>query len=407
MNDNLIIKILNAAKALNDLMLKEKQSLPYNINLIDELHINENAHSRILNMLLQYSHNGQYVILKSFVEMIKKINPTINISVKSPECTCEQDRIDVLIKENGKYAIIIENKVNYAVDQYEQIKRYIEIVKNKGINEKDIYVIYLTRESDKEVSDYSLPDETKRLLDYGKDNSRFILLNFRDHILPWLEDDVLPNCALKEDLLISALKQYIDFLKGLLTLRIEQIKIQEKMDNFTKKELGIDSLEKAIAINKDVKLLSESVDSIIEEMINKIAEDKILDPLKNEIKCEVEGEFGNTTFQVKIKLPNWKKCCIRFSLEGVGFIYGISHYDVTNHITEKDQKIITNRFPRISRSSGFSVSEWWPCYKRLPNLYVPNGNDYWEEVESGKIDICKKMIECINEIYSNTKDIEL
>ena len=33
---------------------KEKQKLPYHLNIIDELHINENAHSRILYKLLLY-----------------------------------------------------------------------------------------------------------------------------------------------------------------------------------------------------------------------------------------------------------------------------------------------------------------------------------------------------------------
>lgn len=38
--------------------------LPYHLNVIDELHINENAHSRILTKLLQYkSESGRYEFL--------------------------------------------------------------------------------------------------------------------------------------------------------------------------------------------------------------------------------------------------------------------------------------------------------------------------------------------------------
>ena len=37
----------------NEIFTKEEEKLPYHINLIDELHANENAHSRILGKLLQ------------------------------------------------------------------------------------------------------------------------------------------------------------------------------------------------------------------------------------------------------------------------------------------------------------------------------------------------------------------
>ena len=40
---------------------KERLALPYHINIIDELHINENGHSRILLKLLQYQNEqGEY-----------------------------------------------------------------------------------------------------------------------------------------------------------------------------------------------------------------------------------------------------------------------------------------------------------------------------------------------------------
>jgi hypothetical protein len=57
-------------KAIYD---RETSKLPYHINLIDELHANENAHSRILEKLLnQKTNDGKYEILTSFVEYLKK-----------------------------------------------------------------------------------------------------------------------------------------------------------------------------------------------------------------------------------------------------------------------------------------------------------------------------------------------
>ena len=45
--------------------------MPYNINVIDELHINENGHSRILTKLLQFKNqDGRYEILESLLQYI-------------------------------------------------------------------------------------------------------------------------------------------------------------------------------------------------------------------------------------------------------------------------------------------------------------------------------------------------
>ena len=47
--------------------------LPYHINVIDELHINENAHSRILAKILQFRDtSGKYEILESLIDFIKR-----------------------------------------------------------------------------------------------------------------------------------------------------------------------------------------------------------------------------------------------------------------------------------------------------------------------------------------------
>lgn len=92
-------KLIKVAKELNELYKRKKAALPYSINVIRELHANENANSRILRGLLQYSHNGHYPILQSFIERLRTIaDCPIDISVQNPVLTNEQDnRIDLLI----------------------------------------------------------------------------------------------------------------------------------------------------------------------------------------------------------------------------------------------------------------------------------------------------------------------
>ena len=48
---------------------KNRTLLQYNLNLIDELHANENAHTRILLKLLEFELNRKKVILEEFFNL--------------------------------------------------------------------------------------------------------------------------------------------------------------------------------------------------------------------------------------------------------------------------------------------------------------------------------------------------
>ena len=86
--------------------------LPYHLNVIDELYINENGHSRILAKLLQYkSQTQQYEMLESLIDFIAenlKKDSFGSIKVVNPEITQEKERIDLWVREKGQYAIIFE-----------------------------------------------------------------------------------------------------------------------------------------------------------------------------------------------------------------------------------------------------------------------------------------------------------
>ena len=127
---------------------EEKRKLPYHLNVIDELHINENAHSRILMKLLCYQNDkGEYEILQSLLGYMQSIKGAEafnkkDINIDTPTITQEEQRIDLWIRDKG-YAIIFENKIYNAIDQEEQICRYIEKTKTEGYKAENIYVIYL------------------------------------------------------------------------------------------------------------------------------------------------------------------------------------------------------------------------------------------------------------------------
>ena len=193
----------------------EKLKLPYHLNIIDELHINENGHSRILMRLFCYRNaNGEYEFLKSFIDYILSNTHSgefKRIKIENPSITQELQRIDLWVRDKS-YAIIFENKVYEAVDQDAQLHRYIEKTKDDGYNTNDIFVIYLPQ-------NYHEPNEQS----WGKYKkafeSRFAIIPFQDDIIRWLKENVLPNIKYRDQYLFSAVTQYIDYLEGLFGLR--------------------------------------------------------------------------------------------------------------------------------------------------------------------------------------------
>lgn len=287
--------------------LKElKGKLPYHINVIDLLGgANENANTKIFCKLLKYKESENYPILNSFLCLIKNKCANASFIIKNPHIESGKEYIDGLIEDTAKtYGIIIENKIHNAIDQYHQIEHYIEKVNKHGINYKNIYVIYLTRDGNKEIESYSLTPKAKKYLDVTEDDSgRFITLNYRDDILPWLKVEILPNCKIKEDCLRSAIEQYIDYLEGMFELRRseESNTINRIMKEKLYQKLGItenSSLsEQYNKVATETSIL-EQLKQRIQQFQNKIVKDKIYAPFEKITKAFFQS--GNTrTVEIK------------------------------------------------------------------------------------------------------------
>lgn len=276
--ESIIDRVLETVSDVDERIKREQSRRPFNMNIIDELHANENAHTRILVKLLKYPSGGSYPILSSFLRMandilsedpeVKPINPDI----KKPVIQFGQEFIDGLILGEGQ-GIIIENKIHYAVDQDAQIETYIKRVQEHGIKNDRIYVIYLTRNGSKEIQDYSLTEWAKGILKCDDEHTgRFIKMNYRDHIIKWLKEDILPNCSIKEDLLISAIKQYIDHLEGITRTRKNDNNMNEEIKRYLLKKLNVDSENKDSVWDKlteergQIQSVLDTIDNIRKEM---------------------------------------------------------------------------------------------------------------------------------------------
>ena len=376
--------LLNLAKEISEIINRNRV---YNANIITELHANENAHSRILRMFLQYDDGTKnYPVLKRFLE-IPKIKNVLSSSVvfKSPYFANEQERIDVLIEEPRSFAVIVENKIKGATDQERQLERYIESVNAHDVPYDNIYAIYLTDSGDKEVSDLSFTDVAKKCLGYKDENDmgRFVPMNYRYDILPWLEKEVLPNCIEKEELLISALKQYIDYLKcmfGIIENEEQKILIMEKL----KKEIGIsgndlESVEKCFKTIEELDCLKQKVTDIKEDLARNCFDENIKKPFDDFLKKQnatsgsdyelvVSFESFNR-FDIVVRSKNWEKYNFLVQEYG-GMYYGLVNIDKSN-----PYKVKEGSFNGYDKNNA-----WWSALKcfRLAELCEL---DFWKLVQ--------------------------
>ncbi len=235
--------------------VQNEQNRPYDMNLIDELHADENAHSRILIKLLSYKTNDSFPIFEKFLKMLnedKHLDKKYEIrDFKSPKFSYQYALIDAYISQRGKQSIIIENKIQWATDQDKQLERYIESSKADNIPVDQIYVVYLTDDGRKKVSDISLTKNAKEALGINDStNGRYIELNYRYDILPFLQDILSYLDFSKEIYLKAALVQYIDYLKGRYGIREVEKEYYDSVNKDLKKVLSIQETEIISIANK-------------------------------------------------------------------------------------------------------------------------------------------------------------
>lgn len=243
---------------------KNEQKRPYNINLIDELHADENAHSRILIKLLSYKTNNSFPIFELFLKLLNSdehLDKEYEIrDFESPKFSYQFSFIDAYISQKGKQSIIIENKIQWATDQDKQLERYIESSKNDNIPEDKIYVVYLTDDGRKKVSDISLTEKAKTVLKVDKTtNGRYIELNYRYDILPFLQNILSYLDFSKEIYLKSTLVQYIDYLKGRYGIREADKEYRDSINKDLQKILGIQE-NKLISITNKENVFNQIID---------------------------------------------------------------------------------------------------------------------------------------------------
>lgn len=171
----------------------------------------ETTHSAILAELLtpQGSHGQGDVYLKEFLSVVGEsaFLSAFDTSAASvaTECAVPGGRLDILITNAKKQAVIIENKI-YADDQWEQLKRYNEFAA-KQYHAGQYAILYLTLWGD-EASQQS-----------GEDVA-YTCISYKETILRWLERCI--RLSAQKPLIRETMIQYANLVKELTNQAMEQ-----------------------------------------------------------------------------------------------------------------------------------------------------------------------------------------
>lgn len=297
LRDNIIL-----SNQVSDVIQKHLAIRPFHLNVIEAAchgRFKETGHSLVLADMLKHPK-----IQASFLERF------LGIQHDFMKVTAEKDRVDVALKGEDIF-IIVENKVNSAGEQENQVYRYVhEIGEDKyGYDLSQIYVVYLNPTDQTLPSDYSLCDEN------GENNvfeaigeDHYAIQSYKYDITSWLRRLSIEG----EPHINSALDQYIDFLET----KFHNSPLDKNMNNEIKqlilKELAIEGKsfeEQMDALNSQSKKVAE-LSTALEELkieLKKAESHRVMREWQNQVvqKLNIELKHDEHSFGILLKNNVW------------------------------------------------------------------------------------------------------
>lgn len=379
--------LMELSDAFQSKLSIEKRHLPYHINVIDELHINENGHSRILCKLLCFVNDkGEYELLESLLDYIKRnshLPEFERIIVGNPIITQEICRIDLWVRaKDKKYAIIFENKIYNAVDQEAQLSRYIDKTIADGFTPNNIFVVYLSQLG-KDPDPQSWGNWAQTF------STRYLKLSFNEDILNWLQQDVLPNIREKDVFLKTAIYQYIDYLEGLFYKRTIDNTMNMNLDKLISDHFELDKCKN----DKERACLLQEKMNELQDLIQK------MQSLKEKTRQNIFEEWKQITKEkfpelhplgkgyytdVTIDLINGKRVIALISQEK-NQLYCQAQFD--DNLPQKERNIENTRL--MTLKDILPAYNWWCVYKYYPQDDYDGAFNLFLEV----VERCKKLVD--------------
>lgn len=197
-----------------------KCELGFNVfTLASDYFYRENYHSDIMATFLnpEGNHGEGRVFLDVLIELLNKLPNRRGMGIEkenyaSAKAKREHRDIDILVwSEASKHCIIVENKINNALDQQRQLPRYYDVMVGEGYQVDAIVYIPLEQSKHPDMDGWSETDKEHvqpllcHLPAYTKDGS------------PNMVDDWISPCILRANNIdcLSALRQYGELVKSL------------------------------------------------------------------------------------------------------------------------------------------------------------------------------------------------
>lgn len=233
---------------------RRRRGEDFNIFSILNLSTSEvRLHSTFLSALLdpKGDHGLGDSFLKTFIEICTNIpierfdtqNAKVNVEYSIPTNNNDDShggRIDILITDTNKNAIVIENKI-YAGDVDKQLTRYANFICEQKFNCNEL--IYLTL-------DKSEPSDTS-IKDYPRDANEYICLSYREDIILWLEK--CAQIAYNHSLVRETIKQYISTIQKLTDTMNDRDSKQKMTEIIMSSEQNIKAALDIMRIEEELK----------------------------------------------------------------------------------------------------------------------------------------------------------
>lgn len=315
-------------KYYNNFKEREKE-LPYWINLVEVMNLgyrgsgkNENGHSRFLYELFRYTSNGTHPVINSFINRFTDrkgfksklgenkitVNSTFSAIGRHPDIYINQLEV---YDSDETISVVFENKIDYAEDRDKQMQDYIigmhkERNNGKIILDSNCYAFYLIsdfvskrNDTAHDASGRQYVDE-KMILDILIPDKNYILLSYKEDILPWLKSESFSKkeCYLTDNinLYIQYLNNRFKYLTDINDIILKSIKGINKMESLSLNELY--SLQNGLE-----KLIYDKKKTIIERL-DRICKDFIPDPRTELNKGYIFRLKKNFSIWIEINLDN-------------------------------------------------------------------------------------------------------
>lgn len=355
----------------------EKRGEMFNIFEILKVETDETrAHSAFLAALLnpKGKHGAGDRFLRAFIDTMDclkdfefdtqdaKVEIEYPIGNKNEDVT-EGGRIDILITSNGK-AVIIENKI-YAGDQEKQLVRYNNYAKKVY---RDYRLLYLNLFGS-EASEYSVKDESGKVLQSGKD---YFPIGYDKEIIDWLDACIAEAARLP--LVRESVIQYQNLIKK-LTNQNKSL-MNEIFNTILSSPANVESAIEIANSLADVKVelqkrfwkrLFNKMQSIAKDIkwyhtVDYVEEDKFYEVIEKYVsrKPGFLGRFG-----LEIVVAKWGDYTVLWTIEAFDNVYyGVKMRDKNWQIVLDGDK----EFPEMI--NNFLQASDWTTRKKDDNTFL-------------------------------------